>query len=112
MRYNIGLNEDENWLVAQEGSGLDYLGKTETIMAVGNGYLGARAANEERNLGETRNTFIAGVFNQADENEVTELANLPDVFAFDLVLNGLKFNLNKGKIIHCVKTLKIGRAHV
>ena len=112
MRYNIGLNEDENWLVSQEGFNNDYLGKTETIMAVGNGYLGARAANEERNLGETRNTFIAGVFNQADEHEVTELANLPDVFAFDLALNDLRFNLNNGKILHCNKTLNLRNGEV
>lgn len=112
MKYNLGLNENENWLVSQESFNIDQLGKTETIMAIGNGYLGVRAANEERNLGETRNTFIAGIFNQADEYEVTELANLPDVFAFDLELNGNKFNLNNGKIHHCSKTLNLRNGEV
>lgn len=112
MKYNLGLNENENWLVSQDGFDMNYLGKTETIMAIGNGYLGARAVNEERNLGETRNTFIAGVFNQADEHEVTELANVPDVFAFDIELNGNKFNLNNGKIHHCTKTLNLRNGEV
>ncbi|MDP3443751.1 MAG: glycoside hydrolase family 65 protein, partial [Ignavibacteria bacterium] len=107
MNYNLGLDENKNWLVSQESFDIDFLGKTETIMAIGNGYIGARAANEERNLGETRNTFIAGIFNKADEYEVTELANLPDVFAFDIELNGNKFNLSNGKIHHCNKTLNL-----
>ncbi len=112
MNYNLGVDENLNWLVAQEGFNIDHLGKTETIMAVGNGYLGCRSANEERYLGETRNTFIAGIFNQADESEVTELANLPDVFALEIELNGHKFNLNKGKIHHCIKTLNLKNGEV
>ena len=112
MKYNLGLNENENWLVSQESFDMKYLGKTETIMAIGNGYLGARAVNEERNLGETRNTFIAGIFNQVDEHEVTELANVPDVFALDIELNGYQFNLNIGKIHHCTKTLNLRNGEV
>jgi len=112
MNYNIGTDQNKNWLVSQEGFNIDHLGKTETIMAIGNGYLGCRAANEEKYFGETRNTFIAGVFNRADESEVTELANIPDVFALTFKLNGHRFDLNQGIIHNCIKTINVRNGEV
>jgi hypothetical glycosyl hydrolase len=101
-----------NWLVSLEGFTTDHLGKTETIMAIGNGYLGSRAANEEKYLGETRNTFIAGVFNRLDDSEVTELANIPDVFELSFEFNGKKFDLSNGIIHRCVKSIDLKNGEV
>lgn len=112
MNYNKGIDQKKDWLVSQEGFSIDYLGKTETIMAIGNGYLGSRAANEERYYGETRNTFIAGIFNRSDDSEVTELPNIPDVFALNIKLNGHRFDLNQGKIHRCIKTLDVRNGEV
>ena len=49
-----------------------WIRKFETIFAQGNGYMGIRASTEERYINEKRGAFIAGNFNQFDENEVTE----------------------------------------
>lgn len=75
-----------------------YLGKYETIMALGNGYMGLRSATEESYITEKRNLFIAGTFNQANEKEVTELPNLPDVLKVEIWMNGKRFDLTKGTV--------------
>lgn len=75
-----------------------WIRKFETIFAQGNGYMGIRAATEERYTNEKRGAFIAGNFNQFDENEVTELANCPDMTAVEVKVNGNRINLDSGKV--------------
>lgn len=75
-----------------------FLGKQESIMALGNGYLGLRSATEEVYLGETRNYFVAGTFNKADLSEVTELPNMADITEVEIILDGEPFRLTTGTI--------------
>ena len=60
------------WQIEQRGFDERFLGKTESIMVLGNGYLCTRSSEEEAYVGEKRDTFVAGTFNAFDENEVTE----------------------------------------
>ncbi|MDD4297017.1 MAG: family 65 glycosyl hydrolase, partial [Ruminiclostridium sp.] len=83
MGHETCTRGDNNWIVQEESFSGRYLGKSETLMALGNGYLGIRSANEESYAGEKRNTFIAGTFNRFDENEVTELPNAADLIRMD-----------------------------
>lgn len=55
-------------------------------MALGNGYFGSRSSEEEAYIGEKRDTFVAGTFNSFDENEVTELPNLLDMWGWNFLL--------------------------
>ena len=58
------------------------------FFCLGNGYLNVRSALEERYVGETRDLLVTGTFNRADETEVTELPNLPDITNVDILLDG------------------------
>ena len=60
--------------------------------------MGIRAATEERYTNEKRGAFIAGNFNQLDENEVTELANCPDMNALEVNVNGNRIKLDSSKV--------------
>lgn len=62
--------------------------KTESVFSQSNGYFGIRAANGLPTLEGKRGMFVAGVYNSAYEDEVTELVNCPDITAFRLILNG------------------------
>jgi hypothetical glycosyl hydrolase len=97
LNYNKGINEYENWIISEEGFDVNMLGKCETVFCLGNGYMGVRSATEERYLGETRDTFVAGTFNKFDEKEVTELPNVPDVIQMEFRLDEEHLNLNKMK---------------
>ena len=57
--------------------------KNESLMCRGNGYICMRGSLEESYAGEKRGTFINGIFDAA-ENEVTELAVMPDTTRFTI----------------------------
>ncbi|CUA79115.1 glycoside hydrolase family 65 protein [Anoxybacillus suryakundensis] len=112
LQYNLGTGEYKNWIVSEVQFNPYALGKCEAIMALGNGYMGLRSATEESYVGQVRNLFVAGTFNQFDEYEVTELPNAPDVVELDIWLNGEKFSLEKGEIIHYRRDLNIKDAEL
>lgn len=94
----MGMNYQKitEWILAEDSLDPARLGKCEAVMAQGNGYLGLRAATEERYVGETRNLLINGTFNKFDADEVTELPNAADVTAVEIWVDGQRFNLAQG----------------
>lgn len=112
MKYNSGTDELENWIVEESSFDSNFLGKCEAIFCQGNGYLGLRSALEEEYVGETRNLFVTGTFNQFYDNEVTELPNLPDFTKVILFINRKRFTLEKGKIHDYHRTLNLQTGEV
>jgi len=112
MNYTSGKNELKNWVVTEETFNPKFLGKCEAIFSLGNGYMGQRAATEERYPKEVRNLFVAGTFNKFAENEVTELPNAADVLWMDITLNGETFNLKDGKILEYNRSLNLKSAEL
>jgi trehalose/maltose hydrolase-like predicted phosphorylase len=78
----------------------------ETIFTIGNGYLCTRGALEEGYPGESRATFVHGVFDDAPV-VVTELANAPDWLALQILLDGEKFSLACGTILNFQRELDL-----
>lgn len=107
LKYDLGTGEYKNWLVSEVEFNANNLGKAEAIMSLGNGYLGLRSSFEEQYLGEVRNLFVAGTFNQFDEFEVTELPNAADVVQLNILINGERFSLEKGTIKSYNRTLNL-----
>ena len=86
------------WIVAERGFDPEHLGKCESIMCQGNGYLCLRNATDEFNPREQRDLFVAGTFNKFDDNEVTELPNAADVTRLEIKLDGVRFSLLTGTV--------------
>ena len=107
MKYDLGKNEFKNWIVSEIKFEEKYIGKTEAIFALGNGYIGLRSANEERYLYEKRDLFISGTFNKANKNEVTELPNVADVTEIEILINGKHLMLNASNNKEYVKYLNL-----
>ena len=105
--------EVEEWYIREKHFDLNALGKCESNMSLGNGYLGLRSATEESYLLETRDFFVAGTFDRFDENEVTELPNAADISEIELRLQGERFDLTTGTIEKYVRELclKDGQLH-
>lgn len=95
MKYDLGKGDFKNWIVCENNFNDKYLGKCESIMCLGNGYLGLRSSTEEKYVGETRDMFVAGTFNKF-EDEVTELPNVADIVEMDIYIDGKRFNLIEG----------------
>ncbi len=107
MITNMDYSAASRWILGETAFDSNYLGKCEAVMCLGNGYMGVRSATEEHYLHEKRNFFIAGTFNQFDENEVTELPNAADLTGMELQINGQRFDLEKGEIRHYYRQLNL-----
>lgn len=110
LQYHVGQREKENWLIAETDFDIRHQGKCEAIFCLGNGYLGQRAALEEKYVGQTRDMLINGTFNRFDEQEVTELPNAADVTNLELILDGERFSMDSGvtENYHRVMDLQTG----
>lgn len=106
VSYHLGQGQDENWVIADSHFDLDFCGKFEVIMLLGNGYLGIRSAHDENYPDNQRNTFVAGSFDRY-ANEVTELPNAPDMVATTILLDGERFDLTRGEIIFYQRQLNL-----
>lgn len=107
MDYTAGKGKFQNWVVSEVDFSADSLGKTESIMYLGNGYMGLRSAAEESYLQEVRNCFVSGTFNKFDDNEVTELPNIADVTRIDIRIDGQRFSLEFGETKEYYKQLNL-----
>ncbi|MDE6889715.1 MAG: glycoside hydrolase family 65 protein, partial [Eubacterium sp.] len=103
----MDYSKADQWILGEKAFDSRYLGKCESVMCLGNGYMGIRSATEEAYLGETRNFFVAGTFNKFDEHEVTELPNAADVIRFPIEVNGQSFSLEKGKVLAYYRQLDL-----
>ena len=95
LRFDLGEGEERNWVISETSFSEFALGKCESIMAQGNGYLGLRAATEERYSSEHRDLFIAGTYSRLP-GEVPELPNAADPIGMELIVNGEAFHLLSG----------------
>ncbi|MFV0395736.1 MAG: glycosyl hydrolase family 65 protein [Coprobacillaceae bacterium] len=97
----------KEWEIIEDEYKQDYLAKTESIFALGNGALAVRATNEEMSISKKHNMFLAGVFNKANPEEVTELANIPDVTGLELKVNGKLLIIDESNISNYQKSLNL-----
>lgn len=113
LNYSKKLGyQTENWAFSEEEFDPLRLGKCESIMSLGNGYMGLRAVTEEPYIGEIRNLFVNGTFNKFDEHEVSELPNAADVTRMDLTVDGRRFSLETGKVEEYSRTLDLRHAEL
>ena len=70
----------------------------ETMFTVGNGYLCVRGTFEEGYPGDRPASFVHRVWDDRPVN-FTELANIPHWWGVDIWINGVRFQLNRGKVL-------------
>lgn len=107
INYDVHVPGFENWVIEEESFNDAVLGKTESIMVQGNGYIGLRASNEELYPQTKRGMFINGTFNKTLEEEVTELPNAADLLNLSIKIDGKLFNLSHGEIEKYKKQLNL-----
>mgnify|MGYP002626019793 CR=1 FL=1 len=95
----LDFSRASEWKIVETTFDPMALGKAEANFCLGNGYLGLRAATEEKYLGETRDLLVAGTFDRFSEEEVTELPNAADFTNIEITLNGQRFDLTQGQIM-------------
>ncbi len=107
LRYNYkSPNPDkEGWILYEDRLDKKRWLNQEALLCQGNGYLGLRSTFEENYAFQMRGVFLAGLYNQALPEEVTELPNCADVLGMNLTLDGCDFTMQEGKIEHFERML-------
>ncbi|MFH1513178.1 MAG: glycosyl hydrolase family 65 protein [Bacillota bacterium] len=105
--FNRGTGVYKDFMITEAVFDAQALVAHEAILCQGNGYLGQRAALEEKYVGQTRNLFVAGTFDRFHESEVTELPNLPDVTNMSIRIDGVPFSMEKGKLLSYSRDLNL-----
>ncbi len=85
----------KDFIISQKSVSLDKMNKSESILCLGNGYLGIRNASEESYMGQKRGTLINGIFDKA-QGETTEIALLPEASGWDILLDGETLYVSEG----------------
>jgi beta-phosphoglucomutase len=78
----------------------------ETVFTIGNGYLGTRGSFEEGYPHALPATLVHGVYDDVP-GVYTELANCPDWLSLTIVVNGSRFRLDRGEILHYERQLHL-----
>lgn len=88
MIYDSGTGTDRCWILKEEYFNSEFPEKCETVMCLGNGYMGVRSAMEDFVVERSRGTFVAGTFDFAKDDIATELPNTADVTNMKITVDG------------------------
>lgn len=83
----------QNWLVEETRIHPEAPRKFESILCLGNGYMGVRAATDESYEKTVRYTLVAGTFDKMERKNTTELPNAADTTAVYLTADGIPLTL-------------------
>jgi len=95
-----------DWTLLESQFDPSQLRSRETVFTIGNGYLGTRGSFEEGYPQALPATLIHGVYDDVP-GVYTELANCPDWLSLAIVVNGERFRLDSGEIIHYERQLDL-----
>ncbi|MBU3887866.1 glycoside hydrolase family 65 protein [Methylosinus sp. KRF6] len=101
---------DPSWLIVEDGFTLVREHEIESIFAVANGYIGARAAVEEGSRLSQPGVFAAGVYID-DPNSLVgpALATLPDWSRLEIIVDGQRLSLESGRVLEHRRILDLRR---
>jgi kojibiose phosphorylase len=88
--------EQRTWQVVESPFNPGKLSHYETILTIGNGYLGLRGTFEEGYSGELVSTLAHGIYNHAEGELVPDLVNLPNPLPVVISVDGQEFRLKGG----------------
>jgi trehalose/maltose hydrolase-like predicted phosphorylase len=95
-----------DWTVIESKFDPALLHGRETVFTIGNGYLGTRGSFEEGYPMALPATLIHGLYDDVPV-VYTELANCPDWLSLVVIVEGERFRLDRGEILHYERQLDL-----
>ena len=97
---------DDPWLLTEDAFEPARLRAQETAFTIGNGRFATRGSFEEGFPGDWAATLAHGVF-APHPLAITELANLPDWAALDVLVDGERFDMTRGEVVAYRRELEL-----
>jgi len=107
---NNKMSNERAWHLSEAPFNPGKLHHSETIHAIGNGYMGVRATFEEGYPDELPSTLVHGIFDHGVGELVPELVVLPNPLSMTITVDGEPFSLTTGKILGYRMTLDMEKA--
>src|SRR6185503_21121789 len=99
-RLGFNLSTDPRWLVVESGYSPMREHEIETLLTIGNGYLGTRGSLEEGNLSGRQSTLVAGYFDPKEGGkDVPALVIVPDWLYTVITLDGKPITFENGELL-------------
>ncbi len=95
-----------DWTAIEPQFNPAHLRSRETVFTIGNGFVGTRGSFEEGYPDALPATLVHGVYDDVPV-VYTELANCPDWLSLVVIVNGERFRLDRGEIIHYERQLDL-----
>jgi kojibiose phosphorylase len=102
--YFANSLSDEKWHIVEEGFDPKLQNVTETLFALGNGYIGSRGILEEIPPGSRPGTFFSGIYG-GSRALVPELINAPNPIDMRIGLKGEKLDVTAMDVLSHERTL-------
>ncbi|HVO43206.1 MAG TPA: glycosyl hydrolase family 65 protein [Aggregatilineales bacterium] len=102
--------DERTWQLSEAPFVPGKLHHSETIFALGNGYMGLRATFEEGYPDELASTLVHGVYNHAASELVPDLVNFPNPLPIMLSVDNETFNMGSGMVLGYRRMLDLQRA--
>jgi kojibiose phosphorylase len=99
---------EAGWVIDEDGFDPARANTVETLMTVGNGYLGTRGSLEEGHKGDLSATYLAGVYDHHDST-VVDLVNAPDWLPLQVRVEGELLDVRSCKVISHRRVLDMRR---
>ena len=96
----------KDWTLIETSFDPAQLHSRETVFTIGNGYIGTRGSFEEGYPDALPTTLIHGVYDDVPV-VYTELANCPDWLSLAIIIDGERFRLDRGEVIHYQRQLDL-----
>jgi beta-phosphoglucomutase len=95
-----------DWALIEPAFDPAQLRARETVFTIGNGYLGTRGSFEEGYPHASPTTLVSGLYDDIPV-AYTELANCPDWLSMVVIVNGERFRLDRGEVLHYERQLDL-----
>jgi trehalose/maltose hydrolase-like predicted phosphorylase/hydroxymethylpyrimidine pyrophosphatase-like HAD family hydrolase len=99
LRERLSCGNDPASCLIEEGYNRLRQREVESLLAIGNGYLGTRASLEEQGRTCWPATFVAGVYDKIDDDSLEELIMFPEWLLTWVYVDGKKLVLETDKFL-------------
>jgi trehalose/maltose hydrolase-like predicted phosphorylase/hydroxymethylpyrimidine pyrophosphatase-like HAD family hydrolase len=106
----LGITRDESFLISERGFDPIREREIESLMAIGNGYLGTRASLAEEEKICEPGTLVAGVYDRPSPGLPEEIVNFPDWLFTIIEINGKPMIFTAESMIEQERVLDMEKA--
>jgi trehalose/maltose hydrolase-like predicted phosphorylase len=107
LNERLALSNEPVFLISEHGFNALREREIESILTIGNGYMGIRGSIEEERYGSDPTTMLAGVYYRAKNDSNEQIAVIPNWLLTNIYIDRSRLFLERGEIISHKRVLDL-----